>query len=206
MASQKRKLHHVLKLIQKINSFVLLTLCIIFAVICVLALRDNNHKMVELRAAVFKADQDNGDIEGALTSLRTFVYAHMNTNLSSGANAVKPPIQLKYTYERLSAANNATYKAEVAKVLKDAEDTCIAQYPGTVYSQPRSNCAKAYGEAHPVTLKTVPEDLYKFDFLSPRWSPDKAGWSMLATGFFFILFALRLLSTWAIKKELQKQG
>jgi len=181
----------------------LLGICIFFAVTAVVALRDNNQQMVKLRAAVFTADEKNGDIEGALTALRTFVYAHMNTNLASGSNAVKPPIQLKYEYERLNAFNVAAYKAATTQVLDDAERICVAQYPGTVFSQPRSECAKAYGAAHPVTQKTIPEDLYKFDFLSPTWSPDLAGWSILAAGFFFLLFVVRVLSSWAIKRELR---
>ena len=159
--------------------------------------------MVKLRAAVFVADEKNGDIEGALKKLRTYVYGHMNTNLASGANAVKPPIQLKYEYERLSAFNDAEYKASTTQVLNDAESTCVAQYPGSVFSQRRLDCAKAYAAAHPVTKKTIPEDLYKFDFLSPPWSPDLAGWSIVAAGLFFFLFVIRVLSSWAIKRELQ---
>jgi hypothetical protein len=202
MANHKRKLHHVMVLIRSINYFVLLGLCILFAGIAIIALRSNNQQMVKLRSAVFVADEKNGDIEKALRNLREYVYAHMNTNLASGANAVKPPIQLKYEYERLTAADTATYQAATAKVLDDAQNICVAQFPGSVFSQPRLECAKAYAAAHPVPLKTIPDDLYKFDFLSPTWSPDLAGWSLLAAGFFFLLFILRFLSTWAIKREL----
>jgi hypothetical protein len=179
---------------------------LIFAASAVAALRSNNQQMVILRANVFKADKDNKDIEKSLTILREYVYNHMNTNLASGANAVRPPIQLKYTYERLVAANAATYDAETKRILDEADATCVAQFPGSVFSQPRTECAKAYGAAHPVTQKTVAEDLYKFDFLSPTWSPDQAGWSILAAGFFFLLFVVRVLSSWAIKRELNSNA
>lgn len=162
--------------------------------------------MVKLRAAVFVADQKNGDIEGALQKLRKYVYAHMNTNLSSGANAVKPPIQLKYQYERLNAANTAAYQVASAKMLDDAQNTCIAQNPGSVFSQARSTCAREYAAAHPVPQKSIPEDLYKFDFLSPIWSPDLAGWSIVLSGLFLLLFFVRMLSSWIIVRELRNNS
>jgi len=160
--------------------------------------------MISLRSAVFTADKENGNIEGALTNLRQYVYAHMNTNLSSGHNTVKPPIQLKYEYERLGAATKAKYEADAAKVVADATTECLKQVPGADVSLARYACARAYGAAHPVTLQTIPEDLYKFDFVSPIWSPDLAGWSLLAAAVFAILFVIRFLSSWAIKRELQE--
>lgn len=199
----KRKLHHTLALLRKIHYSVLLGLCLIFAVTSVLALRANNQRMVELRAAVFKADKDNGDIEGSLRSLRTYVFAHMNTNLSSGFSAVKPPIQLKYHYERLVGAAEAEYTKKNTEMVNTAEATCIAQYPGTVFSQPRLQCAKTYALEHPVKRRTIPDHMYKFDFSSPTWSPDLAGWGMVAAGVFLALFILRYLSERAIRHELR---
>ncbi len=206
MASNKRKLHHLLVLLRPINSFLLLGLCIASALTTVLALRSNNQEMVKLRAAVFAADKANTNIEGSLKDLRSYVYKHMNTNLASGANAVKPPIQLKYEYERLNAANVTAYQTASAKMLEDAQNTCVAQYPGTVFSQSRLDCAKAYAAAHPIAQKTIPEDLYKFDFLSTSWSPDLAGYTLLATGLFLFLFLIRVLSSWAIKRELSNNA
>lgn len=72
-----------------------LTIAIVASIVCVFALRANNLKALELRDNVVAVDKQNGDIEAALRELRTFVYGHMNTNLSSGPNAIKPPIQLK---------------------------------------------------------------------------------------------------------------
>jgi hypothetical protein len=178
-------------------------LCIIFAGIGVLALRANNQQMVKLRAAVFIADEKNSNIEAALKTLREYVFAHMNSNLSSGFSAVKPPIQLKYHYERLQAASKAAYDTSNAAMLNDAEATCIAQYPGTVFSQPRLQCAKAYAAAHPITQASIPDYLYKFDFVSPPWTPDKAGLSLALSSLFLLLFIIRYLSELAIRHQLQ---
>jgi len=202
----KRKLHHALTLLHKIHYSVLLGFCIMFAVIAVLALRSNNQEMVKLRSAVFTADKENKDIEGALKTLRIYVFAHMNTNLSSGTNAVKPPIQLKYHYERLQAAAKAEYDAASAAMVNSAEATCIAQYPTNVYSQARLNCAKDYATSHAVILKTIPEDQYKFDFVSPPYTPDLAGLSMAAAAIFLLLFIIRFASELAIRRELKSRS
>lgn len=198
----KRKLHHGLTQLRRLNYHFLIAMSIFFAITALLALRSNNQRMIVLRNEVFKADRENGDTEAALRALREYVFSHMNTNLSSGANAVKPPIQLKYRYERLVAAEKAAYEAENAKVVKDAEATCIARYPGSVYSQARLQCAKEYALAHPVFQKSITDDMYKFDFVSPKWSPDFAGWSIVLSAFFLFLFFIRYLSEFVIRREL----
>lgn len=162
--------------------------------------------MVTLRAAVFKADEDNSNTEEALRELREYVFAHMNTNLSSGPNAVKPPIQLKYRYERLAAAEKAAYEAAAAKMVATAEATCVAQFPGSVFSQARLNCARNYAAANPVAQKSIPDDLYKFDFVSPKWSPDLAGWSIVLSVLFLVLFVLRFSSELVIRHELKSRS
>ena len=48
----------------------------------------------------------------------------MNTNLSSGGNAIKPPIQLKYTYERLLATEQAKTAASNSKIYTEAQAYC----------------------------------------------------------------------------------
>ncbi|CAN5464113.1 hypothetical protein BH10PAT3_BH10PAT3_6760 [soil metagenome] len=202
----KRKLHHLLVLMRNIHYYALIGLCVLFAVIALLALRGNNQRMVVLRSAVFTADEKNGDTETALQNLRKYVFAHMNTGLASGANAVKPPIQLKYRYERLAAAEKAAYDAANAQMLSSAEATCVAQYPGSVFSQPRLECAKAYAASHAISQKTIPDDLYKFDFASPKWSPDLAGWSIVLAVFFLLLFVIRFASEQLIRTELKSRS
>jgi hypothetical protein len=202
----KKNLRHILKLLHFVHYFILLGLCIFFSIVAVFALRGNNEHMVKLRAAVFSADKQGSNIEASLSTLRAYVYAHMNTNLSAGQNAVKPPIQLKYEFERRSAIDKADYDQKTAKVLSDAETTCTAQVPGPAISQERLICAKAYAAAHSVTLQTVPEDLYKFDFASPAWSPDLAGWSIVAAVLFLVLFIIRYVSELAIRYELKNHA
>lgn len=172
-----------------------LFLCILLSTIAVFALRGNNLKMIELRNAVFAADQSNGDIESALKELRNFVYAHMNTNLSSGSNAIKPPIQLKYTYERLVAAEKERIRNENADVYAEATAVCEAKY-GQGQIQQRAACVSDYVTSKGVkeVERIIPDSLYKFDFISPWWSPDLAGFSLVGSGISLFLTVGCLLS------------
>src|SRR6266704_2297718 len=96
----KQYWHHIWTRIRPIKEWYLLTACVICAVVCTLALRANYTTMTQLRSAVYTADQQNGNVEQALQSLRAYVGSHMNTSLATG-DGVYPPIQLKYTYARL---------------------------------------------------------------------------------------------------------
>src|SRR5665213_911629 len=96
-----------IKKLSKISYRVFLVLFIISAAVTVGALRHNNTTMIALRGDLYVADKDNGNVNLALNKLRTYVYGHMNTNLASGGDTIYPPIQLKYTYQRLQSAEQA---------------------------------------------------------------------------------------------------
>lgn len=203
----KRKLHHYLVALRQVPTFLLLGLAVLFGVVSIFALRSNNQRMVDLREAVYVADEQNGDVEGALRELREHVYAHMNTNLSAGENAIYPPIQLKYTYERLEAAEQAKLKNTNADLYNAATKHCEALFPAGQLANGRVQCVARYLDEHSApgqSPKSVPEDLYKFNFVSPRWSPDLAGWSLVLTALLLLLFVARVIGEIFIKYELER--
>jgi len=165
-------------------------LCLVLGIY---GLRNNNLRMVELRNQVITADENNGDVETPLNNLREYVYTHMNTNLSGGSNSIKPPIQLKGRYDRLMADEIVREKAQNDQIQAQAERICTAQFPAAGFNSPRVACVQDYVAKNAVKSSEVSADLYKFDFVSPRWSPDLAGFSLLFSILFFILFALRFL-------------
>ena len=169
-----------------------LVIAIIFVGLSVLTLRANNMHMLALRSDVYAADKDNTDVQAALQSLQAYVTTHMNTNLSSGPNAVHPPIQLQYSYERaksqISTQNNQIYT--------DAQHFCEKQNPTGFYGATRLDCIKQYLSSHSLAVSTVPDSLYKFDFASPSWSPDLAGWSIVLA----ILNGILFPASWVLKK------
>jgi len=195
----KRHLHHVWRIYRHASPWYFLVAFLVFGVICLVSLRHNNEEMVRLRDAVYTADQNGGNVEGALRTLREYVYSHMNTSLASGPNAVHPPIQLKYTYERLEAAEESALGQGNSALYVAAQSYCEGQ---SDEGSEVITCIQQYAAQRGVQLAPVPASLYEFDFVSARWSPDMAGWTLLLT----ILSALGFLITapyhWWAKKYL----
>lgn len=198
-----RKLNYYHHKIAYLKAWYFLVPAIIFALLAVHGLRSNYSTMVTLREAVYTADAQNGDVESALNDLRSHVYAHMNTNLTSGSNAIKPPIQLKSRYERLVAADAERVKADNAAVSAAAEQVCAQRFPATGYNAPRVSCVQDYVAANAAKARTVPDQLYKFDFISPRWSPDLAGISIVLSLIFTVLFLARTLLEYFMRRRLR---
>lgn len=157
-----------------------LTISIAFAIISVFALRANNQHMIELRNIVYAADKNNTDVSQPLKNLQAYVTTHMNTNLNAGPTPVYPPIQLRYSYERLVRAQGDAVGAANAKLYTEAQAHCEQQNSADVSGRNRIPCIEQYVQQHnPAKLTQIPDALYKFSFVSPKWSPDLAGWSIV---------------------------
>lgn len=189
----------------RVPYWVFLALFLISLLVSVAALRHNNQTMIKLRNAVYIADKNNGDVNTALNNLRRYVYGHMNTNLSSGNNAIRPPIQLKYTYQRLQAQEQAQVQAANSKLYTEAENYCQAQIPANLSFSGRARvpCVTDYVTTHGISPTAVPAALYEFDFLSPTWSPDLAGWSLVFSFIFLVAFVVSFAVDRLVKSKLQ---
>ena len=186
---------------------VFLLLFVISLALTMFALRDNNQEMVRLRAAVYAADKNGGDVENTLTELREYVHSHMNTDLTGGGNAIKPPIQLKYTYERLVAAEQAKANSANTQLYTEAQEYCQAQNPSSFSGGPRVPCIEEYVTTHgvPASQINIPAGLYKFDFVSPLWTTDVAGWSLVLTVLLFIAFVASLVIDRLLSARIKSQ-
>ncbi|HUB93278.1 MAG TPA: hypothetical protein VMB52_02135 [Verrucomicrobiae bacterium] len=195
----KGHLHHLWRVYRHAKPWYFLIAFVVCGATCLIALRHNNEEMVRLRDAVYTADQNDGNVEGALRTLRQYVYDHMNTSLSSGPNAVHPPIQLKYTYERLEQAQESQLGQGDSALYQAAQSYCDNQ---SSEGSEVISCIQQYAANHGAQLAPIPPSLYEFDFVSARWSPDLAGWSLVLT----LLSALGFLITapyhWWAKKYL----
>ena len=158
--------------------------------------------MIVYRDAVYTADKtgDSAQIEASLHSLRTYVVNHMNTSLTSGNNSVYPPIQLKYSYERAQAEQQSKLGQINASVYSTAQRQCDAENPGESGAQTIA-CIERYAAAQGIQLGEIPDALYKFDFMSAKWSPDLAGWSVVLAGLSLVTFAVSAFHHW-LKKYL----
>ena len=160
--------------------------------------------MVKLRAEVYAADQAGGDVNKALNNLREYVYGHMNTNLSSGGNAIKPPIQLKYTYERLLEAEQQKNASSNSQIYTDAQNYCQTLVPAGASGRGRIPCVQDYVTSRGVKTTPIPTGLYQFDFVSPTWSPDLAGWSIVFAGLALGGFSYTFLLNWLTRRKVKE--
>ncbi|HVV66973.1 MAG TPA: hypothetical protein VHB72_02795 [Candidatus Saccharimonadales bacterium] len=185
----KRYLHHAWTKFRAVKPWYFLILAIVMTLVCVFALRANNEHMATLRQDVYTADKNDGNVEQALRNLQAYVTSHMNTNLS-GPNAPYPPIQLTHTYNRLLQAQ-AKASAGNDQLYTEAQQYCEQQDPVDFSGHNRVPCIEQYVQAHGgggSTTASIPDALYKFDFASPTWSPDLAGWSMVIAVLSWLLF------------------
>lgn len=189
--TEKKRLHHIWTKIRRIRLEYLMVAFVAILFVTVFALRHNNQQMLSLRQAVFTADEKNGDVEGALRELRTYIYAHMNTDLNTGKNAVYPPIQLEHTYARLLAAQQESVKQANQQIYTEAQSYCEKLHPESFSGGSRVPCIRDYVASRGIHITPIPDSLYKFDFVSPKWSPDLAGWSLLATIVVGVLLIVR---------------
>jgi hypothetical protein len=190
----KRRLHHLWTKVRWIKPGYFLILAVIGTVVCVSALRANNEHMIKLRSAVYAADKSNGNVQVALEHLQAYVTTHMNTNLDTGNGTVYPPIQLTYTYQRILQAQSETAATDNTQLYTEAQTFCQQQDSVDFSGRNRVPCIEQYVETHDTQLSTIPASLYEFSFASPTWSPDLAGWSLLAAGASGILFVITLLA------------
>lgn len=156
-------------------------LTVIFGIICVFALRSNYEHMTKLRQALYTADKNDGNVTAALVNLQSYVTSHMNTELSSGPNAVYPPIQLKYSYERAVSSAGGQLNSVNSALYTEAEDYCQSAIPNGFSGRYRIPCIEQYIQSHGQQQNNIDQSLYEFDFVSPLWSPDLAGWTLIIT-------------------------
>lgn len=206
MLMNKRRLHHVWTKLRAVSYWYFLIGFVIFALIFIVSYRQNNLEMIRLRDAVFVADETDGDIEGALRALRGHVYAHMNTRLASGHTAIKPPIQLKHEYERLVAAEKARVEQVNRSLRSEAEATCLQRFPNTANATGVQPCVQGILDERGAKAREIPKELYQFDFVSPTWTPDLAGISLLLAIACALLFVVRFsLERW-LRRELREHA
>ncbi len=135
--------------------------------------------MVQRRNAVTAADKSGNvqDMTARIYDLQRWSAAHMNAD--SGTFY----LQEQYNRDAQSTlTNTAGLSAESANAHAEAEATCHPQFYG--YSLAYLQCFVAELDKHPSSEKLVAPKLpnpalYRYSFVSPLWSPDWAGWSIL---------------------------
>jgi hypothetical protein len=204
--ANKRKLHHILTVITRVKTWQLLILLVVFAAGSAFLLRQNNLRMIELRNAVTRADENPaGDTKKALQELQNYVTAHMNTNLGNG-------LYLQDTYQRAyTAAVQAAVTATnpQSALYAQVEVECRPVYQRTRSFPAYTQCAHdklaqlAPEQDALANLKAPPTDLYHYNFVSPLISFDPAGIFVLITGVILLMIIVRWVTYGALRLVLR---
>ncbi len=182
----KRTLHTIYKAIIRIKTWQLFVLLVIGLVLSVSFLRLNNLGMDTRRTAVVQADKkaDKEATKQALVELQRYISSHMNTSL--GPNGFY--LEHQYNRDKESALNMATIESNPnSAVYQQASIECRNRFQGGVASFRNDYVAcvaervKSLSPSTDLTsgLKLPKAENYRYDFASPLWSPDLAGFSVL---------------------------
>lgn len=149
----------------------------------ILGMVSNGKGAVRRYEALQATDEAGGDVSAALNELRQYIYAHMNTEIG-GPNGIYPPIQLKGTYERLVAVEDARVKSVNDSLYTKAQEYCEINGSQGFSGRNRLDCINEYIDKNGAKAQVIDGSLYKYDFVAPRWSPDVAGFSLIAVVLF----------------------
>lgn len=169
-------------------------------------LRLNNIGMVERRAAVIAADEQGDEevIIQRLYDLQQYVSSHMNTDLGRG-------VFLEATYNR-----DAQKALDVASddrnpngnIYKKAQEVCAPKF--NRYSAAYLRCTTDELAKYPAGPELIGDvtppnqDSYIYSYVSPRWSPDFAGWSVLVCLVIMLIIIGRMVSLGILKLMLRR--
>ena len=211
MVANKKQIRTALKKISMLKTWQLIILLILVLFIAATALRLNNVGMDQRREGVYSADEagDEDIIHQRLLSLREYSSSHMNAN--TGA------FVLKNQYDRdsqraLADAQNKSEESESpnGNIYKKAAEVCDPQFSG--YSQAYMQCfmneLNKYPESGAVSDSVVlpTAELYQYDFASPIWTPDIAGWTVLLAIIISVVIITKITLTVVLSMFLKRRA
>lgn len=193
--SDKRHIRKELRQLQRVKTWQLVILLILMGFVTATFLRLNNTGMIERRNAVEGADKagDDQSTMSRIYDLQRYTEAHMNAStgvfyLQEGYNrAVKAAM----------AGADSSARADSPQARADAICNPNLQIHG--YSAAYQECmlnelTKAGQVADPSAMKLPSAALYRHNFISPVWSPDFAGWSIVVCAVLLLMIIVRLIS------------
>ena len=183
---EKNFIRHWRKL--RLKNWQLLVILIFLVASSVYFLRQNNLRMIELRNAVVAADEQGGDVAGALETLNHHVFHHMNTTIVR-------PVELVNTYNsQAKAAIEAANKTSGRDIYAEATAACERRgIPLASIAQCTANYAITNNPGvGPTTINLPDKNRFIYTFATPAWTPDVAGFSLLATGVVALWLLARL--------------
>ncbi|MBQ6394212.1 hypothetical protein IJH97_00430 [Candidatus Saccharibacteria bacterium] len=214
----------ITKFLKSIKAWQLILVLIPMLFIAATLLRFDDLKMIELRDAVYAADESGTDeeIAQALKNLKDFASTHIIVNFEEkngqyNLNFGTGPIWLENQYNRKATAAIEEAEKELAKqshsnpngnVFAAAMAVCKPQaikYGWAWNSSNYLDCMTGEINKYPTTdylvnsyTASIPSTaLFRYDFASPAWAPTLAGWVILLC-LVLIIWIITKFVTWVI--------
>lgn len=187
------------KKLQRIKTWQLVVLLILSTFLASTFLRLNNIGMIERRNAVISADEvGSAEItKDRLYDLQRYVSSHMNTSLGQG-------VYLESSYKR---GVQEAYRAPEndSQVYRLVDDYCKPRFShwSQAYVQCIANKLSEYPETETVAFPNT--RTYLHNFVSPVWSPDFAGLTVLVSSFLLIVIIIRFIGYLLLRLLLKRR-
>ena len=202
----KKRVRRSIKDLQRLRTWQLVILLILVGFVAATFLRLNNIGMNDRRAAVIAADEsgDQSRIIERLYDLQQYVSRHMNTDLGRG-------VYLEASYNRDLQAWQATQYGDNnpnGNIYKKAQEVCAPRY--STYSAAYLQCTTSELAKYPAANEVSDgsgqprQETYIHGFASPAWSPDFAGWTLVACAVIVLLIIARLVSLGILRLMLKR--
>ena len=199
---ERRRLKTQLRRIQTIKTWQLVLIFFLMIFVSASLLRLNNVGMIERRDAVMTADRscNKAEIQDRVYALQRYVTSHMNTDLGSRGVALEHLYNCDYQ-DKLKGQQEA-YQNENGNIFKKVQDICAPRYSAN--SAAYKDCVNTELANFPegkdlADSISLPTENYYQSFVSPAWSPDFAGFSVLITAVLGGVIILRWISMLIIR-------
>lgn len=199
--ADKRRIKRNIKELQRIKTWQLIILLILASFVAATFLRLNNIGMVERRTAVLAADEaGNSQVTiNRLYDLQRYVSVHMNSDMGKGLY-----LETSYKRDDQAAIDRASQDSNPnGNIYKKAQEVCAPQF--SRYSYAYLQCTTGELAKYPAASGLVESAKrpnpysYLHVFVSPLWSPDFAGWSVVVCLVITLMIIVRLLSLAALR-------
>lgn len=200
----RRNVRRSIKQLQVIKTWQLVILLVLMLFISATFLRINNVGMIARRNAVAAADKsgDIDQIQQRLYDLQRYSAAHMNAD--SGVLYLQDEYNRDVQRQAEAASTSGSQKA--LEIRRAAEAVCKPQFNG--WSPAYVQCYVNELNKHPsdeISAQLTPPSsaLYRYSFISPLWSPDFAGFTLLLSVLIGLAIVLRLLGILVLRLMLK---
>ena len=218
MAIDKKKTKFRIKRLSQIKTWQLVVLLTMSGFISATFLRLNNVGMVERRESVENADKagDIVNLQQRLYDLQRYVSTHMNADPGK--------IALDHTYKQMYDRKLKEFEEEIKNqsnndTVSKVRAVCDARARQggygrvTTQADPRYvSCINEEWEKYPAAkvanlqFEAPSTEPYYHTFVSPIWSADYAGWSLLVTIFIAMIIVMRLVVLGMLKLMLRRRN